>query len=64
MKIKTVKVSDAATINLGNYESRKLGLEVEVVLDEGENPKEVIQKAFNSARKQLNDEIATQYPKT
>jgi hypothetical protein len=63
MEIKSITVHDAATINLGNYESRKLGLEVQVVLGPGEDAKEVINKAFGSARKMLNAQIEEHYSK-
>ncbi|MFQ5741960.1 MAG: hypothetical protein ACE5HV_00045 [Acidobacteriota bacterium] len=37
MKIKTIRFAHGATINTGNYSSRKFDLEASVELDEGDD---------------------------
>lgn len=62
MEVRSIRVGDSVTINLGNYESRKLNLEIELVVGPAEDPKSVALKGFNSVRKMLNDQVEAHYP--
>ena len=56
MRINSITVSRALTINLGNYESAKIGGEVVVELDEGDAE----QDAWNMGSTFLDDQLASE----
>jgi hypothetical protein len=56
-KIRQVRVSLGATINLGNYENVKPEAEVVMQLDEGEDP----ETAFKACWDVCADQIRTQW---
>ena len=57
MKIATVRAGIVRTFNLGDYNSLKLETSIEADIEEGDDPKQIVQDLFLMAR----DEIRTEY---
>lgn len=57
MKIEKISVTEGGTINLGNYENRRLEIHMEATLDEGEMPEAAQAELWSKARASFADEL-------
>lgn len=55
MKIKTVKASYGVTINMGDFNSVRLDLELEAEVQQGDDIQKVIADTQNKVFKEVND---------
>lgn len=62
MKIKQITVTLGRTLNLGNYESARMDVGVTVDLDPDDNPSEVFEATYKTAKEKLNSKIETLVP--
>ena len=57
MDVKEIKVSYGKTQNLGNYESARTDVEMTVVVQEGDDVNELIEKAQLAAKRHVHKEL-------
>lgn len=50
MKIDTVKVNYGKTINLGNYESARIDIELSATIEDNDNPQETAEQLRQQAK--------------
>jgi hypothetical protein len=56
MTVKQITVTYMGTLNLGNFNSVKLGVTFEGLLDEGESPEETTRELFARARQAVREQ--------
>ena len=56
-KVKEIRVEVNYTKNLGNFESLKLGASAEIILEEGDKPKDVYSKGYDMCSTEIMEQL-------